>query len=73
MSKLYAINRASGENEPVANLSEEDSAKISRGYEAGYSFGVVTDLDTGKRFEIRQASCGGDSCNCAVTAVEMAA
>lgn len=65
MSKLYAI--VDGENQPVAELNEADSQKIGRGQDAGYSFGIVTDQDTGKQFEVFQASCGGDNCNCAVT------
>jgi hypothetical protein len=51
----------------VIDVSQEDSDKIGRGYEVGYSFGIVTDLRTGNRFEVFQASCGGDNCNCAVT------
>lgn len=70
MEKLYAINKQSGVNEPVATLSEEDSSKIGRGQRVGHSFGIVTDLDTGKRYEVFQASCGGDNCNCAVTVEE---
>lgn len=67
---LYAINQKTGENEPVANLNEEDSQKIGRGFDVGHSFGIVTDQDTGKQFEVFQANCGADNCNCAVTVKE---
>lgn len=67
MRKLYAINQANGENEPVANLSDEDASRIGRGYDVGHSFGVVTDQDSGQQFEVFQANCDLDDCNCAVT------
>lgn len=72
MRMLYAINDE-GENVPVANLDEADSAKIGRGFPTGHSFGIVTDQDTGKEFEVFQASCGiGENCNCAVKVKELA-
>lgn len=69
MSKLYAI--VNGDNKPVAELSEEDSNKIGRGHEVGYSFGIVTDQDTGKQYEVFQANCDLEGCACAVTIEEV--
>lgn len=50
-------------------LSEADRAKIGRGrpWQA-----EVTDLQTGKRYHVEGAACGGDSCFCDATAVEIA-
>ena len=42
MNELYAI--VDGENTKVATISDGDSDKIGRGYEVGYSFGIVTTL-----------------------------
>lgn len=68
MVKLYAI--IDGENQAVAKLSDKDNKKIGRGYDVGHSFGIVTDQDTGRQFEVFQANCGADNCNCAVTVEE---
>ena len=64
--QVYAIN-----HEPIT-VSDDDMGRIGRGEPVGYSFGVVTDLDTGKHYEVRQANCGGDNCNCAATLAEVA-
>lgn len=65
---LWAI--VDGENVPALELSDEDSKRIGRGEAAGHSFGIFKDQNTGKQFEVFQASCGGDNCNCAVTVEE---
>jgi len=69
MQDLDAI--VDGENIKVATISSEDSEKIGRGYEVGHSFGEVTDVVTGKVYEVYQASCNADNCNCAVTVKEI--
>jgi hypothetical protein len=51
-------------------VSEEDSDKVGRGEKIGYSYGNVTDLNTGKIYAVFQANCGADNCNCAVTVEE---
>ena len=68
-SDLYAI--VDGENVKVARISHSDSIKIGRGEEVGYSFGTVTDLDTGKKYEVFQANCDLENCACAVTVEEV--
>lgn len=69
MADLYAI--VDGENTKVATISDNDMEKIGRGYEVGHSFGEVTDTDTGKVYEVFQAQCNLDNCNCAVTVKEI--
>lgn len=72
MSKqLYAINLETGQNEPSIIVADEDIERIGRGYDAGHSFGIFRDQVTGKDYEVKQASCGGDNCNCAVIVEEV--
>ena len=61
-SLLYAANL----DAPI-EVSEEDSDKVGRGEKIGYSYGNVTDLNTGKIYAVFQANRGADNCNCAVT------
>ncbi len=71
-SELYAINPETGENEKFADVSHEDSLKAERGHDVGTYLGTVTDINNGKQFEMYQASCGADYCNCALTVKEIA-
>lgn len=68
---LYAIHPITGVNEQFARVSLADSLKAERGNPVGTPLGVVTDINTHKKFEIYQASCGAEHCNCALTAKEV--
>jgi hypothetical protein len=67
MTQLYASNLTG----PL-EISQQDAAKIGRGEHVGYSYGTVTDLKSGKVYEVFQDNCGGDNCNCAVSVQERA-
>lgn len=69
MNDIYAI--VDGENQKLATVSDDDARKIGRRYDVGYSFGIITDVTTGKRFEVFQAQCDLENCNCAITAKEV--
>lgn len=68
-SDLYAI--IDGENQKFASVSHADSLKAERGHDVGTFLGVVTDIHTHKKFELYQANCGVEHCNCALTAKEV--
>lgn len=65
MVKLHSNNIG------IIAVSDDDMKKIGRGYEVGHDFGIVTDIDTGEKYQVKQAGCGGDNCNCAVTLHEV--
>jgi hypothetical protein len=69
MHDLYAI--IDGTNQKFATVSDDDNAKIGRRYDVGHSFGVVTDIPSGKKYEVFQAQCNLENCNCAVTVQEV--
>jgi hypothetical protein len=66
MQKLYANNR----HDPV-EVSDEDAKKIGRGYDLGYSFGTVQDVNTSKVYQALQAGCNLPTCNCAIDLIEV--
>lgn len=50
------------------SLNEADHAKIKRGHKWS---AVVTDINTGRVYHVRGASCGSPSCFCAASAEEV--
>ncbi len=70
-SQLWAINPETGENEKFADVSHADAIKAERGNPVGTYLGVVTNINTHKQYEIYQASCDLENCNCAITAKEV--
>lgn len=71
MNNYTPRNRATGERMELL-LSQADAEKMMA---AGRNFrvkGTVTDLNTGKVWKIRGASCGLPNCRCDATAEEVA-
>lgn len=66
MPKLYANNMPHH-----IDVSDEDMAKIGRGYEIGHSFGLVTDMASRTVYEAFQDNCSLPNCACAIRLEEL--
>ena len=55
-------------NTPPLEVSQEDSDKIGR--KSYDSYGMVTDINTGERYEIFGTDCNLEGCACAVIAIK---
>lgn len=60
----------STEERIILNISKADHALIGRGHQ-NVVYGVVTDLDTAKKYKISAAACGSPRCICDAWAVEV--
>ena len=64
---IYVGNQPEPENMLKLRVLASDYAMLPRGTRAT---AIVTDLDTGKRYQLRRASCGLPRCLCALALVK---